>query len=690
LGFSVLLLHAQLLAQVNITHPADRSVFQRDITGRTTLSVAGSYTQPVDRVEVRAVAVIPGQGINTDWQLLQENPRGGLFQGTIRLQGGWYTLEVRGFLRNELVGRNVVPRVGVGEVFLIAGQSNAQGLREFPGPGAKDDRVNYIVYDNTVNSLFDPPRPTFAQLADGANIGPRGQTPWCWGILGDQLAQKLNVPILFINTAWEGTSVRNWAESAAGRPTFNVYGGFRYDSQMPYANLLIAARYYVHQLGVRAILWMQGETDTWPLRMSRTEYQENLQFLLNKLGGDTDKRINWVITRTSRSQDEGTKTSITSSEIIIGQNAVINTPFNATYPGPETDNAFVPRPDGVHFKGGNGYAVLAGLWNTTMNASFFSTVTPLVPTLTPTAQVECGPDNASLIATLPEGFSSYEWNTGQRGRVLTITSVGTYQATLRDANGNSVLGPSIVVTSVRPQRPTVIPNNPQQACADSGFVFLASGGTDSFLWSNGAVGQSARISQSGSYTVKAVNMFGCESELSEPVSLTVRPALTKPVIEQSGPYSITATVPSDGSVSKNRVFDWRAGTMFLNPTAATIKVVNTGEYRVREREVFTLGSSQLTCFSPFSDPFAYTSVEEDAIVIFPNPTSGGIVAIETRDDLTNAEVAIYNSKGSIIRTQRFPILRQRQIINASTLPSGSYLVRVRAPGVDVTKRLVID
>ena len=204
-------------AQIKITSPSDRAIYQRDITGLTTISISGTYSQPVDRVEVRAVPVIPGQGEMTQWSVLQDKVSGGVFQGTLRLRGGWYTLEVRGLLDGTIVGRDVVSRMGVGEVFLISGQSNAQGLFESPGPAANDDRVNYIAYDNTINSLFDPPTPTFAHLESNVTIGPRGKSAWCWGILGDLLVRKLNVPVLFINTAWEGTTVRNWAESAAGK-----------------------------------------------------------------------------------------------------------------------------------------------------------------------------------------------------------------------------------------------------------------------------------------------------------------------------------------------------------------------------------------------------------------------------------------------------------------------------------------
>ncbi|WP_247236999.1 sialate O-acetylesterase [Telluribacter sp. SYSU D00476] len=676
-------------AQIKITSPTDRAIYQRDITGQTTLSITGTYSQPIDKVEVRAVPVVPGQGIGTDWATLQNNPTGGTFLGTLRLQGGWYTLEVRGLQNQTVVGRDVVPRMGVGEVFLIAGQSNAQGLRNYPGPSAKDDRVNYIAYDNIVNSLFDPPAPTFAQLTSNAMVGPHGQSAWNWGLLGDMLARKLNVPILFINTAWEGTSIRNWTQSAKGETTYNVYGGFVYPPQMPYANLAIAARHYVNTLGARAVLWMQGETDTHPLNMSKSEYQEHLQFLINRLSGDINKRITWVIARTSRTATADNRQQFTSQAIIDAQNAVINTPFNSTYPGPETDKINVTRPDGIHFIGDEALTALANAWDNTLNTTFFSTITPLTPAAIPVVTTACASDNNAVSLTLPAGYSSYSWSTGQSGRTINVSSPGTYRATLKDANGNAYLSQAVTVeNSVKPITPTVIPGGQQQACADSGLVLSASGGTDQFLWSNGTTGRATRALQSGNYTVRAQNVFGCLSDVSAPVGLTIRPAVPQPTVVQSGPFSMQATLPSqDLSVT----YDWKRNDQVLSSGSSVIKAVETGDYTARAKAVYNLGNNnQLTCYSPFSSPIAYIPSEGETVVIFPNPARGGVLSIETREDLTDAQVTFFGVNGVMLRTQTIPTLSERRTIDASTLPPGMYIIKVKAAGTDVSKKIIID
>jgi hypothetical protein len=60
-------------------------------------------------------------------------------------------MEVRGLLRGAVVGNvSRIERVGVGEVFVIAGQSNAggSGLRSTNETAASDDRVNCANFIN--------------------------------------------------------------------------------------------------------------------------------------------------------------------------------------------------------------------------------------------------------------------------------------------------------------------------------------------------------------------------------------------------------------------------------------------------------------------------------------------------------------------------------------------------------------
>jgi hypothetical protein len=108
--------------------------------------------------------------------------------------------------------------------------------------------------------------------------------------------------------------MKNWQESSQGIKTQNSFGFF-YPEQMPYGNLRISMQNYGKEFGVRSILWMQGETDTYPLATTYDDYKNRFQNLINKLGADIGGRVTWVIARTSRiANDRGV--SVTSPAII--------------------------------------------------------------------------------------------------------------------------------------------------------------------------------------------------------------------------------------------------------------------------------------------------------------------------------------------------------------------------------------
>jgi len=687
-----------LRAQIKITSPIERSVYQRSANSQATISITGNYTSPIDKVEIRAIPVQAGQGLPTPWEVLQTNPTGGVFSGSLLLSQGWYSLEARGSLAGELVGQPyIVSRMGVGEVFMISGQSNAQGIDYTfnSKPVAADDRVSFLNISNVVNSLADPNYPVFEQLNSPTNdIGPRGKTPWCWGILGDLLAQKLNVPVLFINTAWEGTSIKYWRSSAEGKPTKNRYG-FTYPDQMPYANLRIFMQNTAKEFGVRAILWMQGETDTYPEATSYDEYKSSLQFLLDKLGSDINARVTWVIARTSRiSNDNGQ--SITSPAVIGAQNAVIEGLFSSAYPGPETDALFPARADGTHFAGNNGVSglfLLANAWNTTLSTNFFRDVTPLLPATVPKITSVCAPNNTSITLTLPEGYASYTWSpSGLTGRTLTVTGPGEYYARVKDASGNTVNSQKLIVTSsIKPATPTIVQSGSQQACADSAFTFSLTSSNDAYSWFKQntanviATGATFPTKEAGSYQVKSQNVFGCVSDNSAPASLIFRPQVPPAIVEKSGPFTIMATISQTGL---NEQYDWKRDEKILTNHTAIVKTDTSGLYSARTKVSYTLGNNLLTCYSPYSTPQQVITDEKNDVVIFPNPGAADAIYVESRDNMRNAEITVYDIFGRIVVTQTQDLTSRVQI-RVQNLTTGKYIVRIKSAEVDLVKQIMV-
>lgn len=561
----------QVDAQIQVSFPVSRAVFQRTTTNEASIRINGYFTQAVTRIEAR-VQARNGQGTSSDWQVIQSNPTGGTYAGDLTVRGGWYNLEVRGMNGDQLVGSTTVERVGVGEVFIVAGASNAQGVHN-DMPGASDDRVNTINYADDSQSPNTPSPELlsrFTHLDQGGRIAPCGIGPWCWGNLGDLLTQRLNVPVLFFNVGYEGAAIRNWRQSFEAGHSESIYlpGNFYVDGQ-PYANLRNALQFYTHMLGVRAVLWHQGEAEYFG-QTSFNSYVSDLQALINRSRQDSGKNIAWMVARASYSGDaRGFK-----PEIVAAQNQVIATVPNV-YEGPNTDGIQIPRrrppfppilADDVHFDNA-GLAEVANGWNNSLTDAFFARATPQPPAPAPTLSVACSVTNQVDIK-LNGSFSSVTWNTGDTGSSIR-KGAGTYRALVKDALGNVLLSPVVRVSDA----PTINVNGPVTFCA-GGSVVLKSSFDRNNVWTTNATAQSVTATTSGDYSVAYQDVSGCRF-VSPTVSVRVNPLPPIPTIKASSATTFCQGESTTLSTDENAAYNWNSGQ-----TSRSINVQAAGAFSV--------------------------------------------------------------------------------------------------------------
>jgi hypothetical protein len=82
-------------------------------------------------MDCRAVALAGAFGRGTDWMPLQAARSGTRWSAAAEVPaGGWYRLEVRWRKGDHVLGAAAIEPFGVGEVFLIAGQSYAAGWND--------------------------------------------------------------------------------------------------------------------------------------------------------------------------------------------------------------------------------------------------------------------------------------------------------------------------------------------------------------------------------------------------------------------------------------------------------------------------------------------------------------------------------------------------------------------------------
>jgi hypothetical protein len=241
--------------QLRLTSPLPMQVIQRshfdaaafaanpdDIKSRGSAVVRVAGTMPkssqADQVlQYRIIQTNAQSDSSRDWIELNQKPQPSdtrSFSANIEVPaGGWYRLEVRS--KRDTNGQEIsgtVEQFGVGEVFLVAGQSYATNTNEERLKIADSSgRVSAL---NTATGqwvIAHDPQPA-PDGSDGGSI---------WPAVGDGLCEKLQVPIGFANVAFGGTSSAQWLPD--GRlHTGLIEGGKR--------------------LGrFRAVLWQQGESD---------------------------------------------------------------------------------------------------------------------------------------------------------------------------------------------------------------------------------------------------------------------------------------------------------------------------------------------------------------------------------------------------------------------------------------------
>jgi|GEM_PF-1770602 len=349
-----------LLAQLNITSPQSRIVYQRNQSNQANIIVSGLAPLNTTRVEARLVALPGYSGATTGWSPLSLISNNKAFRGSLAGSGGWYRLEVRAWADGNVSADGSIDRVGIGEVFLVAGQSNAFGVQE--AGGASDDRVSVADFrDNDVNEQLMPVR--FSHADGGANVGPSNPL-YIWGQLGDQLVRRLQVPVLFIGAAQPGTTSEQWRKTAEGDMGSSSL-------LLPYRRLGAVLFHYTARTGARAVLWHQGEGD---VGRGQQQYFDNVQFVINKSRQQANfGALAWVVSRASYSLGQS------DGGVINAQNQLISNVPNV-YAGPSTDGLVGPdnRADNVHFSG-SGLSRLTDMWNQSLSDDFFTRSLPFSP-----------------------------------------------------------------------------------------------------------------------------------------------------------------------------------------------------------------------------------------------------------------------------------------------------------------------
>lgn len=268
---------------IQLTSPLEHQVIQRSGKSRGTIVITGRGVTPNAGIEAR----VAGGKESGEWRKLDATFDEDGFRATLEAPaGGWFRLEVRTLDQGKVIAETAVDRVGIGEVFVVAGQSNSANHGE-EKLTAESGRV--AAFDGNKWQLCKDPQPG-ASGGGGSFLPP----------LGDALAARFDVPVGFIACGIGATSVREWLPKGAAFPNpptivarVQQRPDGTWESKGEAYNMLVERMKAAGPAGFRAVLWHQGESDANQRDAARTLSGPLYRGYLERVIVESRRAIGW-------------------------------------------------------------------------------------------------------------------------------------------------------------------------------------------------------------------------------------------------------------------------------------------------------------------------------------------------------------------------------------------------------------
>lgn len=261
-------------ADLSLTSPIEYQVIQRRSLREGVLPVTGHCKIATDQVEVRVTGkTMKGESHETKWIAVPRDRATGDFKKEIITPaGGWYVVEVRAKQASTLR----VEHVGIGEVFVGAGQSNSTNCGGYGSNSPLDGRTQ------PQSGLVTTFNGSEWRIANDPQPGPHDESLYAfgsfWPAFGDAMAAKYRVPIGVAVTGHGGTSIHAWKK----------------DGELFHWSL--SRMRELGPKGFRAVLWHQGESDA---DMPARHYADGLGQIIHDFRQEAGWEMPWFVAHAS-------------------------------------------------------------------------------------------------------------------------------------------------------------------------------------------------------------------------------------------------------------------------------------------------------------------------------------------------------------------------------------------------------
>lgn len=323
-------------AAITIDSPSSYQVFQRDGSDQADIVISGTYAGSPTAIEA--------SWNGGSYATIDASPAGGAFSGSLSAQAvGQGTLSVR--FTNQTTVIDTADFVGIGDVFIVAGQSNGEG-----------HATNHQIYSHASlkASMFREGAGAWQELDDPSDSDSVGGS--AWPLLATLHMAAEGVPVGFITTAEGSTGLANLAAH------WQKGGGGKYENcLLSVANSGIT--------GAVAMLWYQGETDARD-SVTQAAYQTALSQMLDDFQSDLWAGLPLICAQIGHDVAGGFPDRSEQDAIRLAQ---IDRWVNDAdiYPGPLTYDMDLSGGDGIHIKTDAHIGALANRWWRTIQAALF-------------------------------------------------------------------------------------------------------------------------------------------------------------------------------------------------------------------------------------------------------------------------------------------------------------------------------
>jgi len=249
-----------LAQQLTIQFPTKHTIYQRQANSNMgVISVAGSYKGPARQIEASFH--------NGPWTTICTDHIDGQFTGSLHAPVGQGTLTIR--IKQTPTITASVPLVSVGDIYVIAGQSNAAGWANVAYEPLENLPYVPCMYRRNLSKKWQKLQHPTSPSGNGAP----------WPLVMSYLSKDHNMPVGIITTAIGGAWLKHWLKS----------------SNNHYPRMIDTVRKATHgSMKVKAVLWFQGEADCNPSKKyahvsyngSYDKYASHLQLMVADMHRD--------------------------------------------------------------------------------------------------------------------------------------------------------------------------------------------------------------------------------------------------------------------------------------------------------------------------------------------------------------------------------------------------------------------